>query len=299
MKETILETGYAKINLHLDITGILPNGYHEVQTVMQTVSLCDKITLSDIKETAGSSRFSVTCNVPGVPCDERNLAVRAALLFCERSGAHITANIDIVKNIPMAAGMAGGSTDGAAVLRGLNRASEYPLSIDELCALGSELGADVPFCIRGGTLYADGKGDILHEFPKMPACHIVVACEGEGVSTPWAYGLLDKKYNKFDGSIYTSKDISQLKRSLSANDINAVAENMYNVFETPVLLERPIAARIKSILSEGGALRSMMSGSGPSVFGIFLCEKCAAHAISLLEQHGYRGYLCCPVYQDL
>ena len=292
MELSITEKAYAKINLHLDVTGILPDGYHAVNTVMQTVSLFDEITVSNIKKTEDAPCFSVSCNVEGVPCDERNLAVRAALLFCKKTGISLKADIDIVKNIPMAAGMAGGSTDGAAVLRALNRATGFPLDTDGLCSLGAQLGADVPFCIVGGTLYADGKGDLLHEFPVLPECSIVIACEGERVSTPWAYRLLDETFSGFDGSAYTPKDVEGLKNALTCKDITATAASLYNIFEGPVLAERPVAADVKATLEEAGVMRAMMSGSGPSVFGIFACPKCAERAKALLEKKGYRAYVC-------
>ena len=295
MKKTFTEKGYAKINLHLDVVGFLPDGYHEVRTVMQSISLFDDITLSDVERIDGEPSFFVGCNVEGVPCDGKNLAVRGAKLFCEKVGYSVSAKIDIQKNIPMAAGMAGGSADAAATLRALNRAFDYPLTLSELCELGARLGADVPFCIVGGTHYADGRGDRLGDFPKMPDCVIVAACEGEGVSTPWAYRLLDEVYEKFDPHRYTPRSIDPLRDAMASGIIGDVSKAMYNVFEEPVLSLRPEAARVKKLMLEGGALSAMMSGSGPSVFGIFACEKCAAGAVSLLEQNGYRGYICRPV----
>ena len=293
MKDKIIEKAYAKINLHLDVTGILPDGYHAVSTVMQTVSLCDIITLSDIRITEEAPCFSVGCNIAGVPCDERNLAVRAALLFCEKTGISLAADIHIEKSIPMAAGMAGGSADGAAVLRGLNRAMELPLTTEELCALGASLGADIPFCIVGGTCYADGRGDILHGFQKMPDCAIVVACEGEGVSTPWAYRLLDSTFDNF--TAYTPKDISPLRSALTGGSVIDTAKSIYNIFETPVLAQRPVAARIKSLLLSEGAAGAMMSGSGPSVFGIFEDGDTAKNAARVLTEQGYTAHICRPV----
>ncbi len=295
MLECVSEKGYAKINLHLDITGRIEGGMHSVATVMQTVSLYDEITVYNISKTDKASKFHLTCDKDGVPCDEKNLAYKAALLFCEAIGENINADIDIKKNIPMAAGMAGGSTDAAATLRALNKALGEPLSISELCKIGSQLGADVPFCIVGGTAYADGKGDILHSFPGMPDCAIVAACEGEGVSTPWGYRLLDSIYGDFaDGCGYTPKSIEPLKNALLQNDIVEVSKHMYNIFEEPVLAERPVAADVKRLILEGGALSAMMSGSGPSVFGIFMCEKCAARAAELLKNKGYTPYICKP-----
>jgi 4-diphosphocytidyl-2-C-methyl-D-erythritol kinase len=203
----VTEKGYAKINLHLDIVGRMDNGYHLVETVMQSISLCDIITVSERNDTC----FTVSCDVEGVPCDGSNLAVKAAELFCKEIGIYKGADISIQKNIPMAAGMAGGSADAAAVLRAMNRIYEGGLSVAELCKIGSKLGADVPFCIVDGSAYADGKGDVLHDFPKMPDCYIVAACGGEGVSTPWAYRTLDESYAGFnDKSVYKPKNIDKL-----------------------------------------------------------------------------------------
>lgn len=295
MQEEIIEIGYAKINLHLDVIGMLNDGYHAVSTVMQTISLCDKITISEIEKNTEIPHFTISCNIKEIPCDGRNLALRAALLFCEKTGICMSSHIDIEKNIPMAAGMAGGSTDGAAVLRGLNRATGYPLTTEELCELGAMLGADVPFCIVGGTKYADVRGNVLHDFPKMPDCFIVTACEGEGVSTPWGYELLDATYNNFSESTYTPKSISTLQSALTNGDIKEAAKNIYNIFEAPVLSRRPVAADVKATLLSAGALGAMMSGSGPSVFGVFDSEKTAANAAKALSAKGYKPYICRPV----
>ena len=169
-----------------------------------------------------------------------------------------------------------------------------PLDMDELCALGSRLGADVPFCVRGGTALAEGKGDLLTPFPSMPACTLVLACEGEGVSTPWAYGLLDEKYGNFEGELFP-KGIVELKRAMEQGDLFKTARRIYNIFEEPVLAQRPVAAEIREILLREGAHGAMMSGSGPSVFGIFGTEKDAQRAADALENRGYRSYLCHPV----
>lgn len=282
--------GYAKINLHLDVTGRMNGGYHRVETVMQTVSLHDEIELS----VAATDGFSVSCNVEGIPLDGRNLAVRAASLFCEATGISPRMHIVIHKQIPMAAGMAGGSTDGAAVLLGMNRLYGNPLSIEELCALGGRLGADVPFCLLGGTSLAEGKGDALHSFPPMPDCHLVIACEGEGVSTPWAYGLLDSLYENFEGA-RMPKGVEILKEAMQGGELSQIAHSLYNIFEEPVLAQRPVAAELREIFLRKGALGAMMSGSGPSVFGIFETEAGARGAMLALMERGYRPYLCHPV----
>lgn len=284
------EKAYAKINLHLDITGREESGYHLVNNVMQTVSLWDHLVLEETEE----DRIYAVCDREGVPTDERNIAVRAALLFYERIGVCGGLRIEIDKQIPMAAGMAGGSADGAAVLRGLNRMYGEPLSTAELCGLGARLGADVPFCVVGGTAYADGRGDCLHPFPSMPSAYLVCACEGEGVSTPWAYGELDRRYGNFDGSVYSPKSMETLRSACEAGDLGAVGRAMYNVFEEPVLSQRPVAAELLSILRRCDPLGAMMSGSGPSVFGVFETWEAAERGAAAIRLRGYRAYTCVP-----
>ncbi len=292
MTRQMTERGYAKINLHLDITGRMADGYHRVETVMQTISLFDEVTVTLTDE----PELCASCNVAGVPTDAKNIAVRAAKLFltkiCAQSGAHIA----IRKQIPMAAGMAGGSADAAAALRALNRLYGMPLTAAELCELGAVLGADVPFCLVGGTAFADGRGDVLHALPSMPDCAVVCACEGEGVSTPWAYRLLDTKYDNFEeGCSYQPRGTQALRRALADGSPEAIAHSLYNIFEAPVLDARPVAAELRSLLLAGGAVGAMMSGSGPSVFGLFADDTTAQNAADLLRQNGYRPYLCRPV----
>lgn len=290
--KTVTKKGYAKINLHLDITGRTSDGYHLVETVMQSISLCDEVTLSLREDGA----FTLSCNVDGVPTDEKNLAIKAALAFREKTGTKYGADIVIEKRIPMAAGMAGGSADAAATLLCLNEVCGNILSIDELCNLGATLGADVPFCIVGGTAYADGKGDILHDFEKMPDCYIVAACGGEGVSTPFAYKTLDSMYGGFyDESIYKSRGTEALSRAMGEGDISLIAKATYNIFEEPILSLRWVAKDIKKTMQEGGALGAMMSGSGPSVFGIFADKESAERIALEIRQKGYFAEVCRPV----
>ena len=288
---SVCEKGFAKINLHLDIVGRLDGGYHSVKTVMQAVSIWDEVTV-----TLTECGYSAECDVPGVPTDEKNIAVRAVRLYCETIGSDCGAHIKIQKNIPMAAGMAGGSADAAAALRAINHLHGDVLTLPELCAIGSKLGADVPFCIVGGTAYADGKGDELHYMTEMPDVAIVAACEGEGVSTPWAYGLLDEIYNDFDAQGgYVPHDTELLASALKSSDARAIADSMYNIFEAPVLEARPVAADVRRVMLESGALGAMMSGSGPSVFGIFASDEDAERAAEALCAAGYRPYICRPV----
>ncbi|MBO5883577.1 MAG: 4-(cytidine 5'-diphospho)-2-C-methyl-D-erythritol kinase [Clostridia bacterium] len=281
----VSEKGYAKINLHLDVTGIMENGFHSVRTVMQTIDIYDEITLSEKEE--GDKTISISCDREGVPSDEKNLTWRAARAYLDRIGTEMGIHIHIAKKIPMAAGMAGGSADAAATLRGINRLCDNALNVTELCAIGGSLGSDIPFCIVGGSVIAEGKGDIMLPFVGFPAGTLLVtACGGEGVSTPWAYKRLDEVYGFGRKSEYVPKDITCLKKALFSGDVMAAAENMYNIFESVVLPERETAAKIKRILEENGAIRAMMSGSGPSIFGIFDSLESAERAASAIKAMG-------------
>ena len=286
---TSVERAYAKINLHLDVTGKLSDGYHSVSTVMQSVSLYDSVTLS-LNDTY---KHTLSCNDCNVPTDSTNLALRAVRAFEEALGKRIGVHVDVDKQIPIAGGLAGGSTDAAAVLRGLNKLLNYPFDTPSLCKIGSSLGADVPFCVVGGSAYADGKGDILHPFPSMPHCVIVIASGGEGVSTPVAYSILDGIYDGFNNNV--AKDMSSLLSGAKDSDVHAIATNLYNIFEAPVLSVRPVASSIKSTLLDSGALGAMMSGSGPSVFGIFENEQMALVAYEKLKLLGVKPHICTPV----
>ena len=282
--------GYAKINLHLDVTGIMEDGYHSVETVMQSLSLCDEVSVA----LCDAPVFDAECDVAGVPADEKNIAVRAAKLYFDTVGAKGGAHIVIKKRIPMAAGLAGGSADAAATLVALDRLFGDILGEKRLCELGSRLGADVPFCISCGTHFSDGRGDILHDFPLLDKSIIfVVACGGEGVSTPWGYRLLDDTFDKFND--YTPKGVEGLKNALLSADKHAFCKNTFNIFESPVISQRPVAAEIKGIMETLGALVAMMSGSGPSVFGVFENIKNAEAAARAIRERGYFADVATPV----
>ena len=279
MKEITL-SAYAKINLHLDVTSRLDNGYHEVSTVMQSVSLCDEVTVG-LCEDEG---ISISCDVDWVPTDSKNLAWRAADLFFDCCGFRKGVSIRIVKRIPAAAGLAGGSADAAAVFLALNELCGYPLERDELLGITAKLGADVPFCVAGGVKYADGFGEKLHTFPKPPHCYFVIAVGREGVSTPWAYKMLDERYGGFDNDSYSPRSLSGLVLAISSGDISELGKNIYNIFESVIEPERAEVAQIKRELLESGAVGAMMSGSGPSVFGIFADLSDAENAVFHLER---------------
>ena len=308
MKTTL--TAPAKINLFLDITARRPDGYHEISGVMQTISLCDAVTIEVTEptgmylcslgaHTAGAASITLTCTNPDLPTDSRNLAWRAAEKFFAATGRGCKdLLIHIEKNIPAAAGMAGGSTDAAAVLVALNDLFGHPLTADQLCEVGLTLGADGPFCIRGGARITEGIGEVLTPITPMPPCELVVACGGEGVSTPAAYKALDTLYGNFDPAAYTprTRELTTLKSALWQSDLTALCGSMFNLFESVVLPDRPVARQIKETLLSAGAVTAMMSGSGPSVFGVFpKGDGSAEKAREALEALGIPAWVCEPV----
>ena len=280
--------GFAKINLHLDVTDIRNDGYHNIQSIMQTVSLCDIIDIEITQE----NDIVIECDQTGVPLDERNIAYKAAKLFFDKANINSGVKITIKKNIPMAAGLAGGSADGAAVLVGLNELFDAILSDSDIYALGAALGADVPFCISCGCCYTEGIGEKLTDIdPLLPETVLVIACGGEGVSTPMAYGMLDSKYNKFVD--YIPRGCDELKSTLKLGGSDFY-KYIFNIFEEPVSSVREAVGLAKKIMLDNGACASMMSGSGPSVFGNFLNIEDAERAVSKLKVQGYFAVVAFP-----
>lgn len=276
---------YAKINLFLEVCEKRPDNYHNIDSIMHTVSLKDVITVEKCDTI-------ILSNNAGLPNDTGNLAYRAAKAFFDHAKIQGGASIHIEKNIPISAGLAGGSTDAAAVLKGLNAIYNTELSEDTLCEIGSKLGADVPFCIKGGCFVTQGIGDEFAECTPLPDCFIVVSKCGEGVSTPYAYGQIDSmRENNFDHLNTSAKMVYALK----TNDLKAVSENIFNVFENVVCPIRPKVNEQKIIMDQNGAVCSMMSGSGPSVFGIFNTKKQAEKALSALIEYGADAHLCKPI----
>ncbi len=286
------ERANAKINLYLDVTSRRENGYHNIVSMMQTVSLCDLVTVNF----RPSGHTSIHLNASGndrMPLDCRNLAWRAAELFLTETGRTGEVGITIEKHIPMAAGLAGGSSDAAAVLRGLNALCGSPLSVEALCTLGSRLGADIPFCIVGGSCLVQGIGEKLSECPSAPDVPMVVACKGEGVSTPWAYGQLDERYNGF-AQERSEEQIQPLLSALQAQNAAEAAKHVYNIFEEVVPAVQKDVNLLKSTMREEGAIVSMMSGSGPSVFGMFESYEAADRACNRLKSLGAAAFVCHP-----
>lgn len=286
MTSEIIIHAPAKINLWLEIKRRRPDGYHDIESVMQTVTLHDTLTLKRADD------IILTCSDPTLDCGESNLCHRAARLFFEVSGVKGGAVIHIEKRIPVAGGMAGGSTDAAATLRGLNQLYGTGYTEKELCGIGVRIGADVPFCIRRGIAVTRGIGEKFADCPRLPACHIVIACDGEGVSTPWAYGRLDEMFD------FTAReaDADAFVRTVEGGSLAEIAGAMTNIFEAAVLPVREKAVKLREMIRDGGALRALMSGSGPSVFGIFNSKEKAEETVRRLSSLGIAAHLCEPCY---
>lgn len=264
--------GNAKINLTLDILGKRPDGYHEVAMVMQSIGLHDTLTLSKI-----SSGIELTLDVPGLEADERNLAWRAARLLLDGEGVKGGVRIALTKRIPIAAGLAGGSADAAAVLRGVNALYELGLTQAELCAYGAKLGSDIPFTIVGGTMLATGRGEVLEALDPVPPFWVVLAKPKISVSTAWAY----KRYDEQGAEQHP--DNAAIIQAIAKCDRAGIASLLCNVLERVTIKQYPVIAAYKEWMMEKGALASMMSGSGPTVFGLFSAEEEARRAAAFLE----------------
>ncbi len=287
---TITQKAPAKINLWLEIVSKRPDGYHDIESIMQTVDLCDEITLERLP--SGKKRqIAIDCSVQSLACDESNLCYRAAQLFFDAAGLqHYSVNISIEKRIPVAAGLAGGSTDAASTLIGLNRLYGTEFTVEHLCALGARIGADVPFCIRKGIRIARGIGEIFSPCAGLPPCTILIAVDGPGVSTPWAYKRLDEMYDFASRRV----DASAFASLLCQGELSAIAAGMTNIFESAVLPQRARAQALKDEMIGGGALNALMSGSGPAVFGLFESDAKAETVRTRLAERGIEAFVCHP-----
>lgn len=265
-----------KINLGLDVLGKRPDGYHDVRMVMQTIYLYDQITITKRKE----SGIGLSTNLFYLPVNENNLAYRAAKLLMDEFEIRSGVDIFLEKHIPVAAGMAGGSSNAAAVLYGINRMFDLGLSMEELMKRGVSLGADVPYCIMRGTVLAEGIGEILTPLPPMPRCQIVVAKPPVSVSTKMVYEKIDSR------RIVEHPDIDGIIEGLKEGDVTKIASSMGNVLEQVTVEEYPVIDKIKKLMNEGGAKGAMMSGSGPTVFGIFTEKSLAKKAALKIREAG-------------
>ena len=264
----------AKINLGLDVLGKREDGYHDVRMIMQTIHLYDRV---EIKKTK-SPAIRVETNLYYLPVNEDNLVYRAAKLMKEEFQIKEGVHIILQKYIPVAAGLAGGSSDAAAVMVGMNRIFQLGLKQEKLMELGLKLGADVPFCIMRGTALAEGIGEILTPLPPMPKCPVLIAKPPVAVSTKFVYENLKLT----DATKHP--DIDAVADAIKNKDLKAVAANMGNILETVTIPHNPVIAEIKKVMKVNGALNAMMSGSGPTVFGLFQSEKDIRKAYDALKQ---------------
>lgn len=274
--ERISINAMAKINLGLDVLRRRENGYHDVKMVMQTVNIYD--TLDFVKKEEPG--IVVKVDAMELPTDENNLIYKAAKLLYERCQMEEGVEITLTKRIPIAAGMAGGSTDAAAALVGINRLFNLGLTMDELKEIGVKIGADVPYCIEGGTALCEGIGEILTKLPDAPDCFVVVAKPEISVSTKYVYENLHANELKYH------PDIDGMVEAIREGNLDGVCSRMENVLETVTENKYPIISQIKKLLKDAGAENSLMSGSGPTVFAIFKEEEMAKKALEMVEMSG-------------
>ena len=264
---------YAKINLGLDVLRKREDGYHEVKMVMQTIDMFDRVELGKVRKPG----IFVQTNLKYLPVNQDNLVYKAARLFMDEYKLTGGIEINLKKYIPVAAGMAGGSSDAAAVLYGMNKLYETGLSLEELMKLGVKIGADVPFCIMRGTALAEGIGEKLTKLPAAPNCHVLIAKPPFSVSTKWVYSNLKV------GELKEHPDIDKLIEALSAGNLRNMTQYMGNVLETVTEAEYPQITELKKLMTEEGALCSLMSGSGPTVFGLFEDKNDAERAFKKIQ----------------
>ena len=249
----------AKINLGLDIIGKREDGYHEVRMIMQTIRMYDVL---EIRKKS-SPGISLSTNLPYIPCDERNLVYKAAKILMDEFHVEEGLSMKLTKSVPVAAGMAGGSSDAAAAFVGVNRLFHLGLSEEELMKRAVQVGADVPYCVMRGTALAEGIGEKLTRLPDLPDCYILIGKPGINVSTRTAYENLDLN------EIRRRPDIDGMIRDIKNKDLYSMTGKMENVFEPGIMAKYPVIREIRDLMEKQGALKAMMSGSGPTVFGIF------------------------------
>ena len=273
MDNSIVLKSYGKINLGLDVLRRREDGYHEVRMIMQTVGLYDLLTMKKIKD----DKIQMTCNLTFLPTDERNLVYKAVKLMKDKYHIKDGVEINLNKRSPVAAGMAGGSSNCAAALKGMNQLFDLGLSIDELCEIGVTLGADVPYCIWGGTALSEGIGEKLSRVDAMPECYILIAKPGISVSTAFVYQNLNLS------GLAKHPDIDGMLECLRTKDLKGICDRLENVLETVTIKEYPIIEEVKKHLMDQGAMGALMSGSGPTIFAIFQDKKTADNALKSLR----------------
>lgn len=273
---TLYEGAFAKVNLTLDVLGKRADGYHDIKSVMQTISLRD-----DIQIDLGTGKpWSIVCDKENVPTDETNLCWKAAKLFFDTIGKDPNGlTVRITKRIPMQAGLGGGSADAAAVLRALNRQYDAPFSLPALAELGAAIGSDVPFCVLCGTAAVEGRGERIRKLPDMPECIFVVCKPDFSVSTPQLYEQIDEKV------IAHRPDHQAMESAMLAGDLQKIVDNIYNVFDPLVSAEHLELNYIKSIFNSYGAVGYQMTGTGSAVFGIVTEFENAAVICNMLKDN--------------
>lgn len=273
MERKLVLKAYGKINLGLDVVRRLENGYHEVRMIMQSVELADTVTVKQLSE----DRIVVGTDRENLPCDERNLAYKAAKLMKESYSVRDGVEIFLEKHIPMAAGMAGGSADCAAVLKGMNELFDLGLKLEELQKIGVKLGADVPYCLMGGCALSEGIGEILTALKNPPSCVLLLAKPEIDVSTKYVYENL-----KLD-MLGRHPDIDGMIRDIEEGNLEKLCGKLENVLESVTGKEYPVIGEIERVMKEAGALAEIMSGSGPTVFGIFKETESAETAMGRIK----------------
>ena len=283
----VKERAHGKINLALDVLRKREDGYHDVRMIMQSVGIYDSVEIRLIEKTLDDKpQIDIETNLTFLPTNENNLAYKAASLLMEEFNIYYHISIKIKKMIPVAAGMAGGSADCAAVLKGVNKMFELGLSIEELKARGVKLGADIPYCLMGGTALSEGIGEILTPLKPMPDCYIILAKPFINVSTKFVYNNL--KANE----LTCHPDIDGMIEAINNKDFYGMASRLGNVLETVTETEYPVINEIKMLMKKLGAVNAMMSGSGPTVFGLYDDIALAKKSVQILKD----SKLCRQVY---
>ncbi len=291
MNNTLQLKAYAKINLGLDVVRKREDGYHEVRMIMQTIKLFDKLTFCLLEE----DEIRIKTNLGFLPVNEDNLVYKAVKLIKDTYNIDKGLEIDLFKCIPVAAGMAGGSTDCAAALVGASKLFGLHLSKQELMELGVKLGADVPYCVLRGTALSEGIGEVLTPLPPMPDCYILIAKPSISVSTKFVYENL--RANELEHH----PDIDGMVEAIKEGSLQGITDRMENVLETVTILAHPIIKDIKNCMKENGAINALMSGSGPTVFGIFDSEEQAEQARTIIREKdmAQQVYVVRPFNQNI
>lgn len=286
--ESLCLQAAAKINLGLDVLRRRPDGYHEVKMVMQTVDICDRLEFTRLSEDC----IRVMTNKQELPADEHNLIYKAAKLMKDTFGIREGIAVKLEKNIPIAAGMAGGSTDAAAAIHGMDAIFGLGLSLEEKQKLGVKIGADVPYCLMGGTALSEGIGEVLTALPDVPEAYLVVAKPDIDVSTKFVYE------NLHADRLTAHPDIDGMVENIRRGDLEGITSRMENVLETVTVKHYPIIEEMKDFLKKQGAMNALMSGSGPTVFAIFEKEQTAHSAYLAMKEKGFTRQVFLTKFMD-